>query len=125
MIECSGLSHLRNRSLNFLSSDEKPKTASASVPVLNPKICIFDESTTNLDEAATFILADTLKVLKNNGNTLIVAEHRLSYLNDIADRYIYLENRQITAEFTVEEMKKPSEKERLCLGLQNVSNYHT
>nr|WP_255319590.1 ATP-binding cassette domain-containing protein [Dendrosporobacter quercicolus] len=50
-----------------------------------------DEPSANLDDAGTEQLAAILKTLKAQGHTIIIAEHRLSYLKGSADRVVLLE----------------------------------
>ena len=106
-----GLEQLRSRPLDILSSGEKQRAAIASVYALRPRVYVCDEPTANLDSEGTARLADTLRRLKAEGNTLVIAEHRLAWLHDIADRYIYISGGVIQWEkaavqvqaFTVEE----------------------
>ena len=65
-----------------------------------------DEPSANLDMKATVGLADLIQKLKVQGKTILIAEHRLYYLQNIADRIIYLQDGEIVAEFTPLDMAK-------------------
>lgn len=93
------LSGLLARSIFMLSSGEKQKVAVASVYALEPEIYVLDEPSANLDSAGTDQLRDVLHTLKTKGHTVIVAEHKLTYLADLADRVVYMENGQGKEEF--------------------------
>lgn len=103
-IDTFGLNELKNKSLDVLSSGEKQKVAVASVYALNPNVYVCDEPTSNLDDDGIAILFHTFKKLKSEGKTLIIAEHRLSWLTEIADRYIYVSNGTVMWEKTPKQM---------------------
>src|SRR5699024_5091280 len=67
-----------------------------------PKIVVLDETTSNLDAAAIAMVAHTIRQLKAKGMTVIVAEHRLEYLNGIADRYCYFEAGELKTVYSQE-----------------------
>ncbi len=89
-IEALKLSHLKDRAVDVLSSGEKQRAAIASVYAMKPKAFVCDEPTANLDAAGTRQLAQTLRQLKEQGFTLLIAEHRIDWLMGIADRFLYL-----------------------------------
>jgi energy-coupling factor transport system ATP-binding protein len=90
-----GLEKLSRRFTHTLSSGEAQKVAIASVLTLEPDIIVLDEPSSNLSEEAMTALYDSLKELKNSGKTIIVAEHRFSYLADIPDRLIIINSGSI------------------------------
>ena len=117
------LEPLMNRSLFDLSGGQKQKIACASVAVTGNKIILLDEPSANLDLRTIDELAGLLKKWKNEGKTIIVAEHRISYLWDLADRTVVLKEGQIVRELSRTQMDKISEEELHELGLRtNVSN---
>ena len=89
------LSHLKDRAVDILSSGEKQRAAIASVYAMKPKAFVCDEPTANLDAAGTRQLAQTLRQLKEQGITLLIAEHRIDWLMGIADRFLYLRDGRI------------------------------
>ena len=89
------LDNLLERNLFHLSGGEKQKIACASVTMPDPNVMVLDEPASNLDCRSIQILADIIAVWKNNGKTVIIAEHRLNYLKAVADRVIYMEDGQI------------------------------
>lgn len=90
-----GLDNLLERNLFHVSGGEKQKIACASVTMPDPDVMVLDEPASNLDCRSIQILADIIAVWKNNGKTVIIAEHRLNYLKAVADRVIYMEDGQI------------------------------
>ncbi len=86
---------LLNRSLFALSGGEKQKVACASVSAMEPDIFVLDEPSSNLDIKSIRELKDVLRKWKAQGKTIVIAEHRLYYLMDIADRILYMQGGQI------------------------------
>ena len=112
---------LMNRNIFELSGGEKQKIAIASVYALDPEIFVFDEPSSSLDIDSMKELSNIIDKLKAVGKTIIIAEHRLWYLKNVADRAIYLENGKITKEYSMEEIQSLSEEERLRTGLRHTS----
>ena len=77
---------LLERNIFTLSGGEKQKIAFASVYAMNPEIYLLDEPSSNLDTEAIEELKKHIQILKKQGKTIIIAEHRLYYLGDVADR---------------------------------------
>ena len=113
------ISSLMDRNIFALSGGEKQKIAIAAVYALNPEIFVFDEPSSSLDMDAMIELSKLMERLKEEGKTIIIAEHRLWYLKKIVDRAIYLENGKITKEYSMEEMQNLSEEERCRTGLRH------
>lgn len=87
-----GLQKLQGRNVFELSSGEKQLVAILSACALNNEVFLLDEPTANLDAAAIQQLAVLLKNLKDQGKTIIINEHRLYYLRDIADQYLLMDH---------------------------------
>lgn len=111
---------LRNRNIFELSGGEKQKIAFASVYAMNPEIYLLDEPSSNLDMASIQELKEHLRLIKSQSKTILIAEHRLYYLMDLADRIVYLEDGKIAKIFTPEEFRRLPETEREHMGLRAV-----
>lgn len=83
---------LKDRNLFDLSGGQKQTIAFASVYALNPDIFVLDEPSSNLDPEAIQELRRLLLLIKAQGKTIIVSEHRLYFLNGIADRIVLMEH---------------------------------
>lgn len=113
------IQNLRNRNIFELSGGEKQKIAFASVYAMNPEIYLLDEPSSNLDMTSIQELKEHLTLIKKQGKTILIAEHRLYYLMDLADRIVYLENGKIIKIFTQEEFRQLSQDEREQGGLRS------
>ena len=95
------LNGLLNRSIFELSGGEKQRIACASVYAVHPDIFVLDEPSSNLDPASILQLKDVLLKLKAEGKTLVISEHRLYYLLDIADRFVWLDQGEVRSVYTL------------------------
>ena len=113
---------LLNRSLFALSGGEKQKIACASVSAMEPDIFVLDEPSSNLDIKSIRELKDVLRKWKAQGKTIVIAEHRLYYLMDIADRVLYMQGGQIKENLSISDFKKKSTGELHALGLRTLQS---
>lgn len=114
---------LMNRSIFNLSGGEKQKIACAGVSAMQPEIIVLDEPTSNLDTDAIRELRETLLLWKHSGKTIIVAEHRLSWLNGICDRVVFMENGASAEDYPAEKFFSMSDKELHSLGLRGIAEH--
>ena len=77
------IAHLTGRSIFELSGGEKQKVAFASIYAMSPSIYLLDEPSSNLDMDAIEDLRRTLELLKKQGKTILIAEHRIYYLREL------------------------------------------
>lgn len=111
---------LMNRNIFDLSGGEKQKIAFASVYAMNPEIYLLDEPSSNLDMASIQELKEHLQLIRNQGKTILIAEHRLFYLMDLVDRVVYLEQGGIRQIFTPHEFRQLSQSKREEMGLRAI-----
>ena len=115
MLKLFPIKHLLGRSIFELSGGEKQILCVAACYISGCKIIVLDEPSSNLDDKYIDILKEMLQILKNKGITLIIAEHRIYYLTDLADRIILVRKGELFKELTKDELLN-SEKQ---LGLRS------
>lgn len=89
------LEDLMDRDIFQLSDGEKQKIACASLEVAGLKIMLLDEPSANLDFDATLMLKKLILHWKQQGRTIVVAEHRIAYLWDVVDRLVVMKQGRI------------------------------
>ena len=100
--------NLVGKNLFQLSSGERQKVAIASINALDPPIYVFDEPSANLDMKSVEALKKLMLSLKEAGKTIVISEHRIYYLKDIADYYYYMKDGKIIQRYTrAELLQKP------------------
>ena len=114
------IENLLGRNIFALSGGEKQKIAFASVYAMNPEVYLLDELSSNLDMTAIGELRGHLRLIKSQGKTVIVAEHRLYYLMDVADRILHLENGSIAGDWTPKQLRALPLETRRRMGLRAI-----
>ena len=87
-----------------LSGGERQRIAIARALVRNPKILIFDEATSSLDEESERLILKSIKTLAV-GKTVIIISHRFSTLR-IADFIYFLDNGIVVESGTSEKLDR-------------------
>ena len=105
VVEDFNITHLLDKNIFKLSGGEKQKIACASVSAVFPDILVLDEPSSNLDSQSSWDFEEIIKKWKQQGKTVIIAEHKLFFLSDVVDRVIFLENGKIAREWSIEEFK--------------------
>ena len=110
VVEQYQLENLMGRSIFNLSGGQKQRIACAGVAMAAPEVVVLDEPSSNLDIDGILMLKNVLTQWKKEGKTIVIAEHRLWFLKDLADQVIYLADGEIKerwkgSEFFSQEME--------------------
>lgn len=89
---------LLGRSPQTLSSGEQQRVALAGVLAMHPQVLVLDEPFAFLDATGATRLRQQLRCLHAAGLTLIVAEHRLEEVADLASRMLVLQQGRLVAD---------------------------
>lgn len=120
-VENLGLQRLLERNIFTLSGGQKQTLAFASVYAMSPEIYVLDEPTANLDREAIERLRRQILLLKEQGHTVLIAEHRLYFLSDIIDRAFYFREGRLAEVFDGEAFRQLPDNRRKELGLRCLS----
>ena len=115
-----GVTDLLDARLTQLSGGQLQKIACASALASRNRILLFDEPTSNLSAQAIEEFTALLRELLAQDYTLVVAEHRLYFLRDLADQVLLLENGRVTRRFTGQQFFALSDEQRRELGLRKL-----
>lgn len=94
------ISHLAERSPFQLSGGQQQRVVIAAALALSPPVLILDEPTAQLDPPAVAALGATLRMLAQQGQTIIVAEHHLDWVGEFAERVLVLKDGRLHADGT-------------------------
>ncbi len=89
------IEHIKDSSIHDLSEGQKQKVGLASLHSQNLKALILDEPTANLDPESTLDLAKKLMELRKQGFAIFVVDHRLYWLDGIADKVLIMQDGEI------------------------------
>ena len=112
-------------SVHELSEGQKQKVGLASILSLEPRALILDEPTANLDPEATEDLARHLLRLKQTGMAILVVDHRLYWLAEVADRVLVMDKGRLAAEGAFSILHDDSLRNRYGLRKAGVSDPRT
>ncbi|MCR5810362.1 MAG: ATP-binding cassette domain-containing protein, partial [Lachnospiraceae bacterium] len=115
------IEHLRGRSMFALSGGEKQQVAFAGAYISDESIVLLDEPTANLDTEAILKIREIISRMKDAGKTILIAEHRLYWLRELADSVYYVCNGSISQNWTGKEFFSMTEAERKKLGLRELN----
>jgi energy-coupling factor transport system ATP-binding protein len=118
-----GIERLLDKSIFSLSGGERQLVALASVHAMRPEVYVLDEPSASLDRQAIEMLRAALTVLRQQGRTIIVAEHRTWYLDGLVDRILYLTDGRVAPlpggrEPTFDGLRCLTQEQRLETGLR-------
>jgi ABC-type multidrug transport system fused ATPase/permease subunit len=99
----NGLESDLGQSGSRISGGQKQRIAVARAFFTNPKLIVFDEATSALDTETESIISKTIYSMRGETTVILIA-HRLSTVKN-ADLVIYLDNGQITASGTFDEVR--------------------
>ena len=104
-IEETGLQDVQNKLTRNLSRGYKQRVSMAGALVSNPKVIILDEPTVGLDPKQVTEIRALIKELGKE-HTVILSSHILSEVSQICNRVIIINNGQIVAIDTPENLEK-------------------
>lgn len=113
------LEKLVDKNIIYISSGERQKIAIGCSLSLEPEIIILDEPSSNLDFHMTRKLKQLIEKLKTKGYTIIIAEHRMYYIQDLIDRVFVINNGKVI-EKTISDLKSNNEVPLRSLDIFNL-----
>ena len=81
-----------------LSGGQKQRVAIARALAMKPEVMLFDEPTSALDPELIGSVLKTIRSLADEGMTMVVVTHEISFARDVADRVVYMDEGKIAEE---------------------------
>ena len=103
-----------------LSGGQKQRVAIARALAMKPEVMLFDEPTSALDPELIGSVLKTIRGLADEGMTMVVVTHEISFAREVADRVIYMD-RGIVAESGPSSIIDNPQTERLKKFLSSIS----
>ena len=104
LIRIFHLEKLRDKNPYELSGWQKQRVALASMLALDPEIVILDEPTSQLDPKSTEDIFEIVKLLKEQGKTIILVEHKVDLVAEYCDHILLLADGQVAMQGKTEEI---------------------
>ncbi|CAJ2234026.1 ABC transporter ATP-binding protein [Companilactobacillus paralimentarius] len=105
LLNISGLNNHQNNLMTGLSGGQKRRLAFALALAGNPEMLFLDEPTVGMDSNARNEFWQEIDRLKKSGKTIFVTSHYLEELENIADRFLILQNSTIAFDGTIKQLR--------------------
>ena len=86
----TGIDDLADRSPYSLSGGQQQRVALTSILVMQPKVLVLDEPTSQMDPIGTREVFGVVRSLTERGMTVVMAEHKMEWVAEFADRVVAL-----------------------------------
>jgi ABC-type histidine transport system ATPase subunit len=96
-----------------LSGGQQQRAAIARALCINPEVMLFDEPTSALDPELEVEVLRVIRLLAEEGRTMVLVTHDMKFARDVAHRTIFLHNGMIEEEGTSDEVFGATRSERL------------
>ena len=95
-----------------LSGGQQQRVAIARALATNPEIIYFDEPTSALDPELIGVVLNVMRELANEGMTMIVVTHEMSFAKEVSNHVIFMEGGKIIEQGTSKEFFENPKQER-------------
>ncbi len=95
LLERVGLSAKADSYPRQLSGGQQQRVAIARALAIKPKLMLFDEPTSALDPELVGEVLATMRDLANQGLTMIVVTHEISFAREAADRVVFMDDGKV------------------------------
>lgn len=106
LITLFGLEPFLDKKLGNLSGGTKQKVNLMLTFMFNSPLVILDEPTSGLDPIAMLHLKELIRTEKENGKTVLITTHIMSFVEEIADEIVFLLDGKIYFKGSVKELQQ-------------------
>lgn len=99
-----GIAHLADRSPFSLSGGQQQLVAIGAILVMRPRVMVLDEPTSQLDPTSSALVFGALEALRAARITVVLIEHRVARMVELADRVVVLADGAIALDGTPQEV---------------------
>ena len=103
-MKLTGISDLADRSPYSLSGGQQQRVALTSILVMQPKVLVLDEPTSQMDPIGTREVFGVIRTMAKSGMTVVLVEHKVEWIANFADRAIALYEGHVLLEGTPQEV---------------------
>ena len=97
-MKSSDISEVGDGSADSLSGGQQQRVALTSILVMHPKVLVLDEPTSQMDPIGTREVFGVIRTMAEKGMTVILAEHKVEWIANFADRVVALHEGEIIAD---------------------------
>ncbi|NTF72668.1 ABC transporter ATP-binding protein [Rhizobium rhizogenes] len=104
LLEKVGIAGKRNAYPSELSGGQQQRAAIARALAQKPKVLLFDEPTSALDPELVGEVLTVMRGLAEEGRTMLVVTHEMSFAREVSDRILFLHQGQIEVDARPDEI---------------------
>ena len=117
LLDLVGLAEKADDLASTLSTGQRKRLEMARAMATRPKVLLLDEVTGGVDQKSIPELVSVVRTLRREHDvTLLVIEHNMGVLGDLADRMVFLHRGEVLAEGTPAEIARDPQVRDLYLG---------
>ena len=113
LIELFELEPFLDKKLGHLSGGTKQKVNTVLAFMYDSRLIILDEPTNGLDPIALISLKDLIQKKKEEGKTILITTHIMSFVEEVADEIVFLLDGNIFFQGTVQQLKEKTAQDDL------------
>lgn len=118
VMDFTDLSPLADRMSNKMSKGQTQRLCLGRALLHDPQILIMDEPAAGLDPKARVELKQLIRILAEEGKTILISSHILSELGEMCDSLLFIDKGRIVHHGDAESMTRGTETEETLLNVQ-------
>ncbi len=120
LLEKVGLRDKADSYPSRLSGGQKQRVAIIRALIMNPKVILFDEPTSALDPEMIKEVISVMVDIANQGMTMIVVTHEMSFVKEAATRVLFMDHGKIIADETPDQLFNNCQNVRVSKFLKKI-----
>lgn len=112
LLKMINLSNKKDSYPSELSGGQMQRVAIIRSLIMDPDIILFDEPTSALDPEMVDEVLNLIKMIADDGMTMLIVSHELDFVKKCANKFLFLEHGKVVFYGTLKELKN-SENQRL------------
>lgn len=112
LLKMINLSNKKDSYPSELSGGQMQRVAIVRSLIMDPDIILFDEPTSALDPEMVDEVLNLIKMIADDGMTMLIVSHELDFVKKCANKFLFLEHGKVAFYGTLKELKN-SENQRL------------
>lgn len=119
IINLANLNQYKGKQIEYLPYGIQRIVEVARAILNNPEVLLLDEPAAGLSETELETLIKLINYAKNNGVSIILIDHHMDFINQLADRVVVLDSGKEIYSGSVEEMQRNDRVIEAYLGVEN------
>lgn len=120
LLEKVGLRDKADSYPSRLSGGQKQRVAIIRALIMNPKVILFDEPTSALDPEMIKEVISVMVDIANQGMTMIVVTHEMSFVKEAATRVLFMDHGKIISDETPDQLFNNCQNVRVSKFLKKI-----